>query len=283
MTQIADRPHGNAGAVGISSSEERDPYNPKPGYDHAPTPGGVDKAARKDTLEQISQQIKALDKKTIQNTVEIGRLLFEAEQQCSHGEYMKWLRSEFGWSHDTSLNYRKVYRLSQNPKFSDFDRLNISVSVLYLVADHIDDEALWTQTGCEAILEAAKSGRVSYRMACDIFAKHKDAAWVLPPAKPDPAIKPDEESADDDDDTTPLSFPKGRLAATVKGMLAIGEHDPTWKNIIDYIGVDQLHWIITTLKAVHDNYNRTSKASVIKAQADRAEERRARTLMRESA
>jgi Protein of unknown function (DUF3102) len=212
-------------------------------------------------LAHISQQIKALEKKSIQNVVEIGRLLHEAEQQCDHGKYMKWLKCEFGWSHQTSLNYRGVYDLSQNPKISDFEKLDISITALYRVADRINDETSWAQTACEAILEAAKSRRVTYRAALDIFVEHKDEAFALPP-------KPDKKSSG-----TPLSIPKGKLWSTVKGMLAIKEHDPAWKDIIDMIGVDQLHRIITTLRAIHDNYNGTSKISAIKVQADRAEEK----------
>jgi hypothetical protein len=77
-------------------------------------------------LPQITKAIKVLEKKSIQNVVEIGKLLCEASEECEHGEYLAWIKLEFGWSHGTSLNYRNVYVLCQNRKICDFDKLNIS-------------------------------------------------------------------------------------------------------------------------------------------------------------
>ena len=74
------------------------------------------------TLSQISAQIKVLEKKSLKNLIEIGRLLRMAEEQCNHGQYMEWIKTEFAWlSHDTSLNYRYLYDLSRNPNCSDFE------------------------------------------------------------------------------------------------------------------------------------------------------------------
>jgi hypothetical protein len=121
------------------------------------------------TLPQIAKAIKALEKKSIQNVIEIGRLLHEASGKCEHGEFMPWLESEFGWSHDTSLNYRNVYHLSENPKFSDFTKLDISVSALYRVAHLLSDDGSEHQAIALAVIEAARQGRVSYKMACAII------------------------------------------------------------------------------------------------------------------
>lgn len=220
------------------------------------------------TLAQISQQIKALEKRTIQNVIAIGKLLHEASEKCEHGEWLPWLKAEFGWSYMTAKRYRDVFDLQQIHQIGEFDQLNISISALYLVAEHIGDEDLWVKDGCKAIIEAARQGRVTYRMAYGIFEKHKDDAWTMTPAKPDPAIEPD-----DDDDTTSSPFPSGRLAATVKGMLQISEHDPSWSDIIDFIGADQLFRIITMLQIVYDDYTKTTATSAVKAIADRAEQR----------
>src|ERR1700730_8219435 len=87
------------------------------------------------TLAQISQKIKAVEKrKLISGIVEIGKLLREGERLCEHGEYVGWIRREFSWSHQTALNYRNVFDLTQNPNHLDFDKLNITQSALYLVA-----------------------------------------------------------------------------------------------------------------------------------------------------
>jgi hypothetical protein len=151
------------------------------------------------TLLQIAKAIKVLEKKTIQNVVEIGKLLCEASEQCDHGEYMPWLKSEFGWSHDTSLNYRNVYVLSQNPNFSDFAKLNISISALYLVARYLKDDDQVSQAAGVAIIEAAKGGRVSYHMAQAIIALHDDQSEPDPPSA-ESDDEPDSEEPEPDDD-----------------------------------------------------------------------------------
>jgi Protein of unknown function (DUF3102) len=118
------------------------------------------------TLAQISQKIKTLEKKSIQNVVEIGKLLHEASELVEHGAFMAWLKSEFGWSHQTSLRYRSVYDLSQNQQIGDFanlDNLDISISALYAAAAFLKDGMPPIKQGMGfAILKAAKQGRVSH-------------------------------------------------------------------------------------------------------------------------
>src|ERR1700722_13824068 len=106
------------------------------------------------SLAEIATQIKLLEKKSIANVVTIGRLLHVAhEQVCEHGEYMKWLKSEFGWSRGTALNYRNVYELSENRKIYDFAKLDISVSALYMAARLLKDDEPDHRGIGEAILE----------------------------------------------------------------------------------------------------------------------------------
>jgi hypothetical protein len=47
------------------------------------------------TLPQIAKAIKAVEKRGIRDIVEIGKLLHEAEQQCEHGDYMKWIKAMY--------------------------------------------------------------------------------------------------------------------------------------------------------------------------------------------
>ena len=112
------------------------------------------------SLAGIASQIRTLEKNNVVNVIAIGGLLEQAAALVEHGEYMVWLLANFGWSHGTSLNYRKVYQLTQNRKICDFDQLNISLSALYLAAQCIDKPAT-----CDAIFEAARAGRVSYSTA----------------------------------------------------------------------------------------------------------------------
>jgi Protein of unknown function (DUF3102) len=154
------------------------------------------------TLPQIAKAIKALEKKTIANVVEIGRLLHEAKEQCEFGEYMKWLESEFGWSHDTALNYRNVYDLKIRTR-SDFADWDITLSALYLVARLLKDDEPDHRGVGEAILAAAQRGRVSHSIAKEISGKYLND-------HPDVESEADDDQddvADDDDDAEPEAEP----------------------------------------------------------------------------
>lgn len=223
-----------------------------------------------DALTQIATQIKALEKKNFRNVIEIGKLLHEASEQCEHREYLPWLKREFAWSYMTAKRYRDVFRLHDNYQIGDFDQFEISISALYLVAEHIDGEEAWKQTGGAAILEAAKSGRVTYKKALEIFQKHKDDGFELTP------IETTKDATADDE--APKTFPKGRLAGTVKAMLAVNAHDLEWQAIMDFIGVEGLDRVITTLAAVRDKFSGSIQTSAVKAAADRAERKVARSL-----
>jgi hypothetical protein len=121
------------------------------------------KPTNSEDLAKLASEIKTFEKNSVQNAIEIGKRLDIASKKCEHGEYMKWLKHEFGWSHDTSLNYRRAYEFSQSPKFSDFEKFDISVSAFYLIA-RIEDGTIRS-----AIVRAAKRGRVSYKLAREIM------------------------------------------------------------------------------------------------------------------
>ena len=176
-------------------------------------------AAKTNTrLPEIAKAIKTLEKKTIQNAVEIGKLLHEAYEQCEHGEFMDWLKSNFGWSYNTLLRHRNVYDLSQNRQFGDFAKWDISISVLYLIAGNIKKYGE-ERRACEAIIEAAKHGRVSYRVASDIIRKcreeyaaqraaaydaaHPDYPAIAGDASPQPAAPDDPEDDSPENDDSP--------------------------------------------------------------------------------
>jgi Protein of unknown function (DUF3102) len=152
-------------------------------------------------LDKIAKKIKAKEKGGIRSVIEIGRLLHEASEQCEHGEYMDWLKREFEWSHDTAMNYRNVYELSQNPNCSDFDQLNISATALYVVAKMKGDDQ---NAARDAVLEAARKGRVSRAVAAEIIEGFKP-----PSAEPDPEPGSESESesesliSDDDESLVP--------------------------------------------------------------------------------
>ncbi len=119
----------------------------------------------KPTLVQIASKIRSFEKRSI----ETGRLLTVAKDQCVHGEYQDWLAKEFGWTQRTATRIRNLYDFVQNGhkvyfgKKIDIKRLNISLTALYLVASISNADAI------KAVLSAAAKGRVSVARASEII------------------------------------------------------------------------------------------------------------------
>lgn len=154
------------------------------------SPSEVSRKGDNKRLTAIVGQIKALEKRTIAHVVDIGRLLEQASELIESGEYMDWLKANFGWSHSTSLRYRAIYWLSRNRQIGDFDKLNMSVSAFYLLANNIDHTPVR-----DALVAAAMAGRVSYSTARQIVEdiKKKLAAAVPVEPEPEPELEPEPE------------------------------------------------------------------------------------------
>jgi hypothetical protein len=162
-------------------------------------------ATNNNRLPQIAKAIKTLEKRNISNCVEIGKLLDEAANQCEHGEYMNWLKREFGWSYMTAKRYRDVFDLQQIHQIGDFAKLDISISALYVVATLMKDGSDGHVAVSKAIIEAARHGRVSYQMAVDTCIeydrKHRE---------------PEPTDEDDDDLGQPLPRKHGPVSMRIK-------------------------------------------------------------------
>jgi hypothetical protein len=150
-------------------------------------------------LPEIAKAIKLLEKKNIGNIVAIGKLLHEAHEQCDHGEWLPWLKDNFSWSDDTATRYRDVYALSQIPQFADFAKWDISISALYRVAFCLIDNGPDYQAAGLAIIEAARHGRVSCKMAIEIETNILDECLAKRVAVQDAAPLPAAESEQDDE------------------------------------------------------------------------------------
>jgi Protein of unknown function (DUF3102)/ParB-like nuclease domain len=82
-------------------------------------------------LAQNAEVIRALGKRVVGDIIEIGRRLSECKELCGHGNWLPWLKREFGWGDDTALNYMRCADLAISRNFRD---LSIPVSGLYLLA-----------------------------------------------------------------------------------------------------------------------------------------------------
>jgi len=233
-------------------------------------------------LTQISTKIKALEKKTINNVVLIGRLLQEAADQCKHGQYKKWLKAEFAWSQQTAMNYRDIYALSQNPKILDFDKLDISISALLLIKEYILDQTDPDSSHDEdelakgmAVIEAARQRRVSYKEANKIIDEierrkkddeidddkdndDKDDDPEPNDDGPEPEPEPEPDDDDSGDDEEELTTEK----IVVVGLRAILEAETKcdWMKVIKMVGADEVREVIDKLTDKLNQYTQDGHA-----------------------
>jgi hypothetical protein len=106
---------------------------------------------RERLLAENAEEIRKLGKRAVCDVTEIGRRLAEMKKICGHGNWLPWLRREFGWTDRHALNYIRVYELSL--KSENFSDLGIPVSALYLLAaPSTPPEAV------DEVIERAKSG-----------------------------------------------------------------------------------------------------------------------------
>jgi hypothetical protein len=222
-------------------------------------------------LAEISSRIKTLEKNTVSNAVEIGHLLHEAREQIPHGEYKAWLLQQFGWSYRTSLRFHHAYSFSGKCQIGTFEKLDLSLSALHLVADPYTDEV-----ARNAIIKAASNGRVTYKIAKAIIAEHAPAKPLDEPLPIDPIddeLASDESSPIDGDGET---GDQPSAATALRIVSRISEQDTAWPKIIAAIGgLVKLLEITETLQAV---YNRHCDKDAVKSKADRAEAKSSRTM-----
>jgi DUF3102 family protein len=235
------------------------------------------------TLPQIAREIKTLEKRSIKDAITIGKLLHEAEDQCEHGTYMEWLKTEFDFSYSTSLNYRNAYAFSQKHNSCDYGKLNISLGAFYLLA------ALEAKTTISAIIKAAKNGRVSRSIAQDIVDKLDEPPPITPrePREPPPIEPLDEDEdgdetddtpivpddADDDDDGEPSE--DVTTAGLIDTALDFPVCSPVWPKAIKHMGGSvKLRAVIEHLNAVYDRH---CDKGAVQSAADRAEAKAVQT------
>jgi Protein of unknown function (DUF3102) len=226
-------------------------------------------------LELICTKIKALEKKTIANVIEIGGLLEQASEQCEHGEFENWLEANFGWSFTTVRRYRAVFGFSKSTNLAD---LNISVSALYLAID-----LPWMDDRHKAIIAAAKKGRVSYSRAkqiadeveCGLKIKLLPDEVTSPKADEAPPPSSDDDVKDGDEEKHSEYqdwLAQEDIREPVKLLQRLDEllrhQHRDWAKAIKDVGPIRVREIIHLLTAALDTY---SVKNAVKAKADAAE------------
>ena len=135
-------------------------------------------------VQQHTDEIKSLMRRTAQDIINIGQKLMEVKEQLGHGQFRNWLKVEFDWSVRTAA---RLMQVATKFKSANLAHLNIAASALYLLA-----EPSTPNEAQKEALELAKQGEnITYAKAKDIINQHKEAAKLMA-SKPDIAIIPAE-------------------------------------------------------------------------------------------
>jgi hypothetical protein len=71
-------------------------------------------------VQQYTNEIKTLMRRTSQDIIDIGQKLIEVKQHLGHGSFIKWVKSEFHWSVSTATKFMQVGEQFQIRKFYEF-------------------------------------------------------------------------------------------------------------------------------------------------------------------
>jgi hypothetical protein len=125
-------------------------------------------------VQNYTDEIKSLIRRSAQDIIEIGKKLSEVKQQLGHGNFRNWLKSEFNWSLSTAARFMQV---SEQFKNVNLMYLQIATSALYsLAAPSTPEEAR-----IEALRRAALGEVITHTSAKDLINQHKKASKIKPP------------------------------------------------------------------------------------------------------
>ena len=102
-------------------------------------------------LAEHAAAIRKLGRQTVENVVEIGRLLTECKRICGHGKWLPWLEREFGWEETTAQRFMRVHELALSKSGNLPD---LPVSAIYLLA-----APSTPKEGAAKVIEHAEAGK----------------------------------------------------------------------------------------------------------------------------
>jgi len=92
-----------------------------------------------DKVRTAADRIRERIKKTVEDIVEVGNDLLAVKEAVPHGQFLPWLKAEFGWSERSAQNFMNVAEQFKSAKIAD---LPIQPSAAYfLAAPSVPDEA----------------------------------------------------------------------------------------------------------------------------------------------
>ena len=75
----------------------------QPGFDYTPL---ATKTANK--VKEAAERIRQTVKRTIEDIMGVGNELLAVKDALPHGQFIPWLRAEFGWTERTARNFMAV-------------------------------------------------------------------------------------------------------------------------------------------------------------------------------
>jgi hypothetical protein len=119
------------------------------------------------SLAELAVQARAILKRKTKDNTELGEILQRAADQAEYGEYKAWLACEFDMTEQTAMNYRNLYRLSQNTNGLGLLKLDITNRALYRLGGSLDRDDI--EEVFKQVKKAADKGRVTDDTVHDIL------------------------------------------------------------------------------------------------------------------
>ena len=118
----------------------------------------------RDKVRSAADRIRERVKKTVEDIIEVGNDLLAVKEALPHGQFLPWLKAEFGWSERSAQNFMSVAEQFKSAKIAD---LPIQPSAAYLLAaPSVPDEAR------EKAVEKAEAGEeITFATAREIVAE----------------------------------------------------------------------------------------------------------------
>ncbi|MEM1242011.1 MAG: DUF3102 domain-containing protein [Cyanobacteria bacterium P01_H01_bin.26] len=110
-------------------------------------------ASKRSIIQQRTGEIRERLRRSAQDVWEIGEKLSDVRSRLQYGQFLTWLKVEFGWSQRTAYNFIKVYE-TFGDRFANLAKVDIATSLLYQLASPSVPEDLRNE-----VLESAEQGK----------------------------------------------------------------------------------------------------------------------------
>ena len=109
--------------------------------------------SQRSIIQQRTGEIRERLRRSAQDVWEIGEKLSDVRSRLQYGQFLTWLKAEFGWSQRTAYNFIKVYE-TFGDRFANLAKVDIATSLLYQLASPSVPEDLRNE-----VLESAEQGK----------------------------------------------------------------------------------------------------------------------------